>query len=274
MTVEKSPLPAIDSPMAMTDEQKFIFDLKGWLCVPGVLPKEQIDAIKEHLLELHLSPTSTNVDYLRGPAQELLDHPLVVGILNEVLAAARPAIRNDGYNFRCESSFFSYRELGYGAGPAGVPHGGEPEPWKYSCRNGRIYSGLTRIVWELTEIAEGDASTLVLSGSHKANFALPEAHRTNDSPLFETYTCPPGSLMIFTEDLIHSGPVWNNPDRPRITIFTLYGPVGAQHHKLAIPPDVIEEMPVKRQSLFRGTWMFDPSNGEPNMTYSPQNRAV
>ena len=36
-------------------------------------------------------------------------------------------------------------------------------------------------------------------------YLIPEVHRQTDSPLFETYSCPPGSVIIFTENLCHSG---------------------------------------------------------------------
>ena len=33
----------------MTDEQKFLFDLKGWLLLPGVLVEPEVAAIREHV---------------------------------------------------------------------------------------------------------------------------------------------------------------------------------------------------------------------------------
>ena len=33
----------------MTDEQKFFFDLKGWLLLPGVLSDAECGSVKEHL---------------------------------------------------------------------------------------------------------------------------------------------------------------------------------------------------------------------------------
>ena len=37
----------------------------------------------------------------------------------------------------------------------------------YHMEKGRVHSGLTRVVWELNEVAPGDGGTLFLSGSHK-----------------------------------------------------------------------------------------------------------
>ena len=66
----------------MTEEQKFVFDLKGWIAIPGVLDDDEIEAVKAHVIALKEDPDS--LDPLEryavgGPSQILLDHPVVVG---------------------------------------------------------------------------------------------------------------------------------------------------------------------------------------------------
>ena len=101
----------------------------------------------------------------------------------------------------------------------------------------------------------GEGGTLFLPGSHKANFQIPEVHRQTDSLLFETYSCPPGSVIIFTENLCHSGVAWQNPDRPRVAIFNCYNFVGCQFHKPSVPKHVIEGLPPEKQAYFRNVWV-------------------
>lgn len=168
-----------------------------------------------------------------------------------------------------ESSWFTYRTVGDGGPP---PHGGvrnvNPN-FNYQCRNGKIYSALTRVVFELNEVKAGEGGTLFLPGSHKANFQIPEGHRQTDSPLFETYSCPPGSIIIFTENLCHSGVAWQNPDRPRIAIFNCYNFVGCQFHKPSVPEHVIEGLPPEKQAYFRNVWVWHqggPDHGK-NLRY-------
>ena len=84
----------------MTDEQKFIFDLKGWIAIPSVLTEEEIGAIKEHAHTLKNDPESIDQkdrSSLSGPAQILLDHPVVVGVLREILGDDP---NEDCYGFR------------------------------------------------------------------------------------------------------------------------------------------------------------------------------
>lgn len=78
----------------MTDEQKFLFDLKGWLLLAAVLTEREIAAVRSHLAD--------GGDGWTGPAQALLDHPAIVEVLNEILSERPPA--EDYYNFRCEGS--------------------------------------------------------------------------------------------------------------------------------------------------------------------------
>lgn len=229
----------------MTDEQKFLFDVRGWLLLPGVLTEPEIAAIKEHLL--------AGGDGFSGPAQELLDHPAIVPILNEILSE-RP-LADDTYNFRCESSFVTIRKAGWQPGGTQVPHVVRPPqgsgPMNYRCNGGRIYSALTRVVWELNPVEEGDGGTLFLTGSHKAAFPAPPSIQRPDSPLWETYSCPPGSVLFFTEALTHSGAVWTRPDRDRVAIFNCYNTINSKWHEWQPHPELLAAMPPLRRTLFR-----------------------
>ena len=81
---------------------------------------------------------------------------------------------------------------------------------RYQCAGGKIFSGLTRVVWELADVVAGQGNTGFLSGSHKAAFnyggADPWAPNIGGSPweqsmraAMEDYSCPAGSVVIFTE---------------------------------------------------------------------------
>src|SRR5579871_3083339 len=190
----------------MTEEQKFLFDVRGWLLIPAVLSADEIEAVKAHLL--------TGGNGFTGPAQELLDHPVVADVLNEILSESPP--REDTYNFRCENSFVTIRQNGWKPGSTDVPHVVRPPqgagPMNYQCNGGRIYAALTRVVWELNPVEKGDGGTLFLSGSHKAGIPYPPSVREIDNPFLESYACPAGSVFIFTESLLHAATAWKNAD--------------------------------------------------------------
>lgn len=58
--------------MPMTQAQLWEFDLRGWLCLPGLLSVEQVTAIREHQLRLLHEPESLpekERDHHGGPSQ-------------------------------------------------------------------------------------------------------------------------------------------------------------------------------------------------------------
>ncbi|MDE2999718.1 MAG: phytanoyl-CoA dioxygenase family protein [Gemmatimonadota bacterium] len=243
----------------MTDAQKYIFDLKGWICLPDLFDAEQLDRVRQHQMNFlyrrdTLPPEER--DNHGGPSQVLLDHPAVVGVLNEILSH-RPLATEDCYGFRYDHTYTSHRKAGH---DNFRPHGGGAyfsfcgNSHIYQMLPGKVHSGLTRVVWELNEVGPGDGGTMFLTGSHKAAFSRPEEISGRESALWETYTCPAGSAVIFTEALCHTGTRWNNETRDRLSLFTCYNTVNAKWGKGRPALEVIAALPPKRQTLFRGVW--------------------
>ena len=277
------PMPLAPGEKLMTPEQKFFFDLRGWILLPSVLSDSEI---KEMKAEVYAGATHS----YQGTLQNLLDHPAVVGILSEIVADER-FIFDDCYGFRCENSFTTVREPGwsrsYGKGTT-VPHVVRPpqqaNAMRYQVAGGKIFAGLTRVVWELEEVKSGQGGTTFLTGSHKAhfNYGGPDPCRPNisESPwednirdMMEDYSCPPGSAIVFTESLIHATNDWTNPDNPRCAVFNCYNSIWAQWYRLNLSHEIIEKMPQKRQSLFRGTWAIGGGAGG-NRQYSLDNNTT
>jgi hypothetical protein len=253
----------------MTDEQKYFFDLRGWMLLPAVLTESECAVLREHL-KAGSSPFA-------GPAQELLDHPAVVDILSEILGGGPSP--EDHYAFRCEGSFVTIRQKGWTPSGTERPHGGPAEsPQHYRTDGRRIYSGLTRVVWELNPVAHGDGGTLFLSGSHKASFPQSESVHVPDNGHLQDYACPTGSVVIFTESTLHAATTWKNPDVERVAIFSAYNHYSAQYHRLNLAHETILAMPPKRRSLFRGVYVHDftirPHEEGGNRFYSEDNRSL
>ena len=93
---------------------------------------------------------------------------------------------------------------------------------RYQVAGNKIFSGLTRVVWELEEVNSGQGGTTFLSGSHKAHFN------------------------------------YGGPDRYHPNI---EGSLWVQWHKNTLGHQEIEAMPPKRRSLFRGTWATGEPEG-------------
>ena len=246
----------------MTEYEKFLFDLKGFLVIPGVLRDDEARIVREHL-DVYMNDPDSLAEHLRapiaGPAEFLIDHPRVMGILQEVIHPERDRIR-------LESVFVSARSAETTANQWRPHVGGvnlDPS-LSYRFHNGRIYGGMTRIVWELNEVRKGQGGTCLVPGSHKANpvsaqdGTWPERADDPDSGLWETYGCPPGSLVVFSEGVRHTGSAWTNPDNPRRAILIAYNHVTVRFHepKPCMNPVVIGGMAEARRRFFRDVWIL------------------
>lgn len=240
-----------------TPEQKFLFDTRGWVLIPSVLKGKRLAGCQEFAYQLQYEPQSIpehERSPLGGALQYLVDAPHVVGFLNEFLA--HPDLSSPtGYGFRCEDSSLFYREDGDGIFD---PHNGAGmfrfpgDSHIYQCLPGRAFSGLTRVVWELEPVKYKQGGTLFSTGSHKGVFPAARALvESPDSQLWDTYECPAGSLLIFTEALMHASTVWKNAENPRLAVFNCYNTVNSKWADFHPHPLLWEQMPRQRQSLFR-----------------------
>lgn len=246
-----------------TDEQKYLFDTRGWLAIPGILNEDDIAEMREFCYRLQNEPESIPLEdrsTVGGPLQKLTDHPLVVGFMNEFVATPSLATE-EGYGFRLEGSFLALRPKGH---DNFNPHGGRGmfnfpgNSHTYNLSPGRANSGLTRVVWELAPVKHRQGGTLFLTGSHKAAFDIPSSMANDiDSPLWDTYECPAGSVLFFTEAITHTGAVWTNEDNDRVAIFHCYNTIGNKWHKWEPHPELLAAMPPQRQSLFRPVYCQD-----------------
>ena len=158
------------------------------------------------------------------------------------------------YGFRLESTFSTIRSKGH---DNFQPHGGRGilnfpgNSHTYHMHHDRAHSGLTRVVWELNPVQRGDGGTLFLTGSHKGAYPPPASTADRNSDLWEDYECSAGSALIFTEAITHTGNRWENERVDRVAIFNCYNVVGNKWHKWDPYPQHLQEMPFKRQTLFR-----------------------
>jgi len=240
--------------MPMTDEEKFSFDLNGFLVRPAILEADEIAAIVEQIDRIKHDPQSlpeTERHMPGGAASLLIDHPKVVEVLHEII----------GPEVRLEGTFCVWRERGEKHGDL---HGGGPgqiDPiFGYRCANGRIHAGMVRVVFELTEVSKEDGATVFIPGSHKANFSMhPDHMKLEDggrSEFLYSYACPAGSAIFFTENLCHAGPVWQR-ETPRVAVLNAYAHLATHWHRLTVPSAVIGALPREKQAYFREPWIAD-----------------
>lgn len=240
-----------------TQKQKYDFDRNGWLLIPSVLSDADIAEMHDFCQRLHEVPEQIPEPErcaLGGPLQKLADHPIIVGFLNEFLAYP-PAASEDCYGFRLEETAASYGNTSRSTEIHSVLHKGNGlfrlpgDSHLYRCVPGRGWSGLTRAFWELTEVTAETNNIRFITGSHKAAYPIPEASQNPDSPLWETYECPPGSLFLLTESMTQTQVQIDAVER--VSISNLYNTVASRWSNWLPHPQLLEAMPPKRQTLFR-----------------------
>ncbi|MEM7532692.1 MAG: phytanoyl-CoA dioxygenase family protein [Chloroflexota bacterium] len=240
--------------MAFTEEERFRFDLTGFLVRPAILTSDGVAAIVDQLDRVHHNPESLPPEERAvpgGASSMLIDHPEVLEVLHEVI----------GPDIRLENSNSIWRTKGQAHGDL---HGGGPvqaDPiFGYRVKNGRIHAGMVRVIFELTDIALEDQSTHFIVGSHKSEFPMHEDHMSLEpgkrSPFLMSYACPAGSAVFFTENLCHAGPVWQR-DTPRIAVLHAYAHLATHWHRLKVPPAVMAGLPREKQAYFREPWVAD-----------------
>ncbi|MDE0468326.1 MAG: hypothetical protein OYL97_14825 [Candidatus Poribacteria bacterium] len=240
-----------------TQKQKYDFDRNGWLLIPSILSDTDIAEMCEFCQRLHEAPEGISEPErcaLGGPLQKLADHPIVVGFLNEFLAYP-PAASEDCYGFRLEETAAFFGDMSsHTAAQSGLHKGNglfrlPGDSHLYRCVPGRGWSGLTRAIWELTEVTVQTNRIRFITGSHKAAYPVPEAVQDLNSSLWETYECPPGSLILFTESMTQTHV--QSSATERVSISNLYNTVASRWSNWLPHPQLIKAMPPKRQTLFR-----------------------
>jgi hypothetical protein len=228
----------------VTDQERYLFDLRGFLVIENLLTGEELAACNEAIdrhrelirprpPEQSLSGTSAPLRGERGrfeltrslltldrpwcePFRRLLAHPGIAPYLTELI----------GPGFR----------LDHGPGLIGMEQGteghllhggGEPyDPSQYYFhKNGRMYNGLTVVSWQLTDVNEGDGGFCCVPGSHKSNYPCPAEIKRYEAwrDCVHQVPAPAGSAILFTEALTHGTLPWRG-SQPRRSILFKYSP--------------------------------------------------
>lgn len=209
----------------MTEQERYLFDLQGFLVVPDALSTEQVAALNA-LLDDHIArdvvPDAHTHRFGRlltwgQPFLDLLDNPRILPYLHELL----------GKSCRLDHDYADL--IRAGKGPIGtILHGGaapfDPAQY-YHYREGHFYNGLTVVAYNLKDVNPGDGGFACVPGSHKANMPFPMEWADLETlhPCVLPVTGPAGTAILFTEALTHGTLPWNGADERR-TIFYKYSP--------------------------------------------------
>lgn len=213
----------------MTDEQKYLFDLQGYIVLKGVVPNEVMDTCHKALdrfedmdpadfpAPLCLGKPKTEQELYISNILEgdpafipLIDLPDVLDVVETVT----------GGPYRLNHTYTIYR---WGGGYTGLHMHGTPiiPKCQYRCENGQMMSTLTKAVFPLFDCDAEDGCFAVIQGAHKSSFPRPWGNHPNENPALVPVPAKAGDAIIFTEALTH-GSMVNVSGRRRRTLYYCY----------------------------------------------------
>jgi ectoine hydroxylase-related dioxygenase (phytanoyl-CoA dioxygenase family) len=209
----------------MNEQERFLFDLQGFLTVPNALSADELarlNAAVDEEIEQNTDASMRTHRFggllARGTTFHfLIDNPRITPYLDELL----------GPNYRLDHDYADV--IRTGKGPIGTTlHGGATpfDPSQYfRYHNGKMHNGLMVVAYNLKDVNPGDGGFAGVPGSHKSNYPFPREWRELDDPhpCVARVTGPAGTAIIFTEALTHGTLPWHGKDERR-TVFLKYSP--------------------------------------------------
>lgn len=233
----------------MGDDERYLFDLMGYLVVEDVLGPADLRELNELVDQrdpwgrrqrdgegvivgnesnLHIGPLHQWGD----PFCRLIDHPHLRPYLVELIG---PKFRYDhGYGIFMRQD-----------GSRHKLHGGNTPYFPglhYDWRDGQMHNGLIVVSYALGDVGPDDGGFACVPGSHKANLPCPPSIRQLEwtGPWLVQVPQKAGSVLIFTEALTHGTWPWTAENERRSLLYK-YTPGHMAHTRNYPSPDDVPD---------------------------------
>ena len=204
-------------PGPLTDTERFMFDVTGYLVIPDALTPEEVDACLEAAGRVHAPHPpeqwrQIGAAYELEPALEpLIDHPSVFPKVRALL----------GDYFILQSSWCTLA-------PPGFKGGGWHQDGSSAYEFRRLATPTPllqlRVGFFLTDQSDPDMGNMVMiPGSHNSSLPLARSVSHEDLPIREVICGKPGTALMFHQGVYHCG-TRNQRDHPRYIQHMVYAP--------------------------------------------------
>jgi ectoine hydroxylase-related dioxygenase (phytanoyl-CoA dioxygenase family) len=227
------------------DDERYLFDLNGYLIIENALSQGELDDLngiinsmpsweeragtrhahtgmdEEHVRNTPSDPALGLVNYYSSllldwgePFRKLVGHANILPYLTEFL----------GETARLDHQYAIFQKrMDSIAGTLSLHGGGTPYGASeyYQFRNGRFYNGLMVFSFALTDAPPGSGGFGCLPGSHKSNLPLPSRFRDLADPIASVAEVPvkAGDVIVFTEALSHGTLSWKAAHERRMLLY-------------------------------------------------------
>jgi hypothetical protein len=201
----------------MTPEEKFIFDLDGYIVIKDVLTRDEVDeinAVTDEKQRQKDAGEEVGKPSTWGPVfRDMLDHPKTLPYMVELL----------GSKVRIDHDYAIFMEKGQSRGRLhGGDNGSEGDHW-YKYRDGVIRTGLTVLTYFGAKVGPGDGGFCCIPGTHKTYFLRSIPQEVREFKRSAHYVRQPvaeaGDALIFTEALVHGTTQWTADHQRRAYLY-------------------------------------------------------
>tara|TARA_B100000686_G_scaffold342523_1_gene421832 strand:- start:865 stop:1731 length:867 start_codon:yes stop_codon:yes gene_type:complete len=242
---------------SMTPEERYWFDLTGYLHIKGVLEGENLKKVA-NVTDRFLTTPDTD----KPPGFKILEkqyfhaigfdpcldelpfHPRLWPIIRE-FTNDRPQMSGSGITVDTQGEghlklHCARESFGFDAA-------------RYEYHEGKIYCNDFVVFYYLTDVLPDDGGLVLVPGSHKSNFVRPSSMFCDGAPDEQipegviNITPTAGDVVIFSELLTHGVRTWQPTDRDRIMIHYRFKTQhrGYEHRfenelKALLPPELLE----------------------------------
>lgn len=222
---------------------RFAFDARGYLLFEDVLSPSAVAELEEAVAGRGLPAAGGTIESQRfgwhgelfawhQGFRDLIDHPLVCTVIAAYLGAYARLDHAYGIVMAPGTS---------GLGVHGPAWPFDPSQY-YVHRRDVVRSGLLSFSWALSDGQRGDGGFGCIPGSHQAVEPLPQGA----DRLVEEVPQPAGSLLVFTEALVHCTLPWKGAGERRVLLYK-YSPGSSTWAAAEPPPPAALESMTGRQ---------------------------
>jgi hypothetical protein len=235
-------------PPGLTPLQLYLLDLNGFLLIERALDESTVDRLRAAIDRQRLPPPDHDLGRQRfgqegrmfewdGAFADLIDHPWSVAVLKAVM----------GRYVRLDHAY----GIVMAPGTAGLGLHGPVAPFDpaqfYLVAHGHPRSGLLVCSFSLSDGRPGSGGFGCIPGSHRAGLPLPPEAES----LVVEVPQPAGSLLVFTEALVHCTIPWQGPGT-RLAVLLKYSPGNsAWDPSPAAPERTVASMSESRRRFFQ-----------------------
>jgi ectoine hydroxylase-related dioxygenase (phytanoyl-CoA dioxygenase family) len=258
----------------LTAAQRLQFDIYGFVVLEQVLGQEEVVRARDALYRLRAEPNlETHRVYVNRRSEhhfhvgnlveydsallEYAAHPTLIPLVEELVGGSVRLEESEAIINRRDPDMAIGSGLGSASGrkiePIGF-HTGTRHGWGTYYQGHHFRSLFVKALAYLTDVGPDDGGTAVIPGSHRLSWPEQEIidAALSDERLMHQVEAPAGSVLLFSEALVHSTTLVRS-NRERVVLISGYTPPMMREWPGNEPsPEFLTSLPSRQRRLISG----------------------